>query len=275
MKTIIASTDFSPAATNATNYAADMALAIDASLLLLHVYQVPISFTDVPVVLVSVDELRKGAEDHLEQLKKNVEHITSGKLKVYTEIKMGDVVDELSLLSDHVHPFAIVMGTKGHTAIERALFGSNTLTAIKKLHWPVICVPPGKEFGKGIKKIGLACDFREVVKSTPTHAIKELVKEFNGELHVLNVDYDNRQFNSETPEQSALLHSMLEELKPQYHFIKCRDIEDGINEFADQNNLDLVIAIPKKHTLLEGLFKKSSTRQLVFESHVPVMCVHE
>lgn len=275
MKTIIASTDFSPAATNATNYAADMALAIDASLLLLHVYQVPISFTDVPVVLVSVDELRKSAEDQLEQLRKNIEHITSGKLKIYTEIKMGDVVDELSLLSDHVHPFAIVMGTKGHTAMERALFGSNALTAIKKLHWPVICVPPGKEFGKGIKKIGLACDFREVVKSTPTHAIKELVKEFNGELHVLNVDYDNRQFNSETPEQSALLHSMLEELKPQYHFIKCRDIEEGINEFADQNNLDLVIAIPKKHTLLEGLFKKSSTRQLIFESHVPVMCVHE
>lgn len=275
MKTIIVSTDFSPAATNATNYAVDMALTIDASILLVHVYQVPISFTDVPVVLVSVDELRKSAEEQLEQLKKNIEHITSGKLKVYTEVKMGDVVDELSLLSDHIQPFAVVMGTKGHTAMERALFGSNTLTAIKKLHWPVICVPPGKEFGKGIKKIGLACDFREVVKNTPTQSIKDLVKEFNGELHILNVDYDNRQFNAETPEQSALLHSMLEELKPQYHFIKCRDIEEGINEFADQNNLDLVIAIPKKHKLLEGLFKRSSTRQLVFESHVPVMCVHE
>jgi nucleotide-binding universal stress UspA family protein len=275
MKTIIVSTDFSPAALNATNYAADMALAIDSSLLLLHVYQVPVSFTDVPVVLISVDELRKSAEEQLEELKKNIGHITSGKIRVYTEVRMGDVVDELSLLSDHVHPFAIIMGTKGHSAMERALFGSNTLTAIKKLHWPVICVPPGKEFGKGIKKIGLACDFREVVQTTPAHAIKELVKEFNGELHVLNVDYDNRQFDPETPEQSVLLHSMLEDLKPQYHFIKCRDIEEGINEFADQNNLDLVIAIPKKHKLMEGLFKKSSTRQLVFESHVPVMCVHE
>jgi len=275
MKTIIVSTDFSPAATNAMNYAVDMAKAIDASILLLHVYQVPVSFTDVPVVLVSVDELRKNAEAQLEELKKNIEHITSGKVKVYTEVKMGDVVDELKQLCDHVRPFAVVMGTKGHSTVERALFGSNTLTAIKKLHWPVICVPPGKEYGNGIKKIGLACDFREVVESTPALAIKDLVKEFNGELHVLNVDYDNRQFVSETPEQSMLLHTMLEELKPQYHFIQHRDVEDGINEFAEKNNLDLVIAIPKKHKLLEGLFKKSSTRQLVFESHVPVMCVHE
>jgi nucleotide-binding universal stress UspA family protein len=275
MKTIIVSTDFSPAATNATNYAADMALAIDADLLLLHVYQVPVSFTDVPVVMVSVDDLRKNIEEQLAQLKKNIEHVTSGKIKIYTEARMGDVVDELVLLSDHVRPFAIVMGTKGHTAMERVLFGSNTLTAVKKLHWPVICVPPGKEFGKGIKKIGLACDFKKVVNTTPADTIKDLVKEFNGELHVLNVDYDNRQFDSETPEQSALLHNMLEELKPQYHFIKCKDIEEGINEFADENNLDLVIAIPKRHTLLDGLFKKSSTRQLVFESHIPVICVHE
>jgi nucleotide-binding universal stress UspA family protein len=275
MKTIIVSTDFSTAATNAMNYAVDMAKTIDASILLLHVYQVPVSFTDVPVVLVSVDELRKDAESQMEKLKKNIEHITSGKVKVYTEIKMGDVIDELNDLCNNIQPFAVVMGTKGHSAFERALFGSNTLTAIKKLHCPVICVPPGKEYGNGIKKIGLACDFREVLETTPTHAIKELVKEFNGELHVLNIDYDNRQFVSETPEQSMLLHTMLEELKPQYHFIQHRDVEDGINEFAEKNNLDLVIAIPKKHKLLEGLFKKSSTKQLVFESHVPVMCVHE
>jgi nucleotide-binding universal stress UspA family protein len=275
MKTIIVPTDFSPAATNAMNYAVDMAMAINSTVLLLHVYQVPVSYTEVPVVLVSVDELRKGAEAQLEELKKGVDRVTSGKIKVYSEVRMGNVIDELTQLSEQIKPFAVVMGTKGHSAVDMALFGSNTLTAIKKLHWPVICVPPGKEFGSGIKKIGLACDFREVVDSTPAYAIKEIVKEFNGELHVLNVDYDNQQFNPETPEQSALLHTLLEELKPQYHFIQHRDIEDGINEFAEKNNLDLVIAIPKKHKLLEGLFKKSSTRQLVFESHVPVMCVHE
>jgi len=275
MKTIIVPTDFSPAATNAMNYAVDMGKAIDASILLLHVYHVPVSFTDVPVVLVSVDDLRKSAEEQLEELKKNIEQATSGKVKVYSELKMGDVVDELDLLCNQIQPFAVIMGTKGHSAMERALFGSNTLSAIKKLHWPVICVPPGKEYGEGIKKIGLACDFKEVMESTPADAIKDLVKEFNGELHVLNVNYNNNQFVSETSEQSVLLHNMFEELNPQYHFIQHRDVEDGINEFAEKNNLDLVIAIPKKHKLLEGLFKKSSTRQLVFESHIPVMCVHE
>lgn len=275
MKTIIIPTDFSPVAANAVNYGVDMALAINASVLLFHVYNIPIAYGDVPVALLSVDDMKKAAEENIERLKKDLEHLTSGKLKIYTETRMGNVIDELEDLCAKIQPFAVVMGTTGTSAVERTLFGSNTLTAIKHLTWPVICVPRGKEYGKGIQKIGLACDFREVVETTPVSEIKEFVKEFHAQLFVLNVDNENKQLRPDKPEQSALLHTVLEEVNPEYHFITHKDIEDGINQFAEKNNLDLVIAIPKKHKLLEGLFKKSSTRQLVFESHVPVMCVHE
>jgi nucleotide-binding universal stress UspA family protein len=275
MKTIIVPTDFSPVATNAMNFAADMALNINASLMLFHVYQVPVSMTDVPVVLVSADELRKESEVKLEALKNALTHIHSGKIKIYTESKMGDISDELEDLCKHINPFAVVMGTKGASGIEKMLFGSNTLTAIRHLKWPVIVVPPGKEYGKGIKKIGFACDFQRVVENTPVQFIKNMVREFNAELHVLNVDYESRNFKPETPEQSLLLHTLLEDLNPNYHFINHIDIEDGINEFAESNNIDLLITIPKKHKLLDSIFKSSSTKQLVTQSHVPVMCVHE
>ncbi len=275
MKTIIVSTDFSPAALNATNYAADMALAIKANIFLFHVYQLPLSVSDTPIVLLSVDEMREAAENKLAQLKKDLEHITSGALEIRTEARLGSLVDELEDCCKTLQPFTVVMGTRGHSAVERALFGSNTLKVIKHLSWPIICVPVGKEYGTGIKKIGLACDFREVKETTPIPVIRTLVKEFQAELHVLNVDHDNRYFKADTPVQSGFLHTAFEQLNPQYHYIEHKDIEDGINEFTETNNLDIVITIPKKHKLLEGLFKKSSTKQLVFQSHVPVMCLHE
>ncbi|HET9429617.1 MAG TPA: universal stress protein, partial [Chitinophagaceae bacterium] len=139
---------------------------------------------------------------------------------------------------------------------------------------PVIVVPPGKEFGKGIQKVGFACDFKDVVDTTPGNVIKEVVKQFNATLHVLNVGFSGRQVDIEAGEY-ILLKTMLEEVKPTYDFIQNSDVENGINEFAEKNNLDLVITIPKKHKLLDGIFKKSSTRKLVFHSHIPVMCVHE
>ncbi|MGZ8523834.1 MAG: universal stress protein [Chitinophagaceae bacterium] len=275
MKTIIVPTDFSPAALNATNYAADMALAIKASLHIFHVYQLPLSVSDTPIVLLSVEEMKETAESKLDQLKKDLEHITSGALEIKTEARLGNLADELENCCKAIQPFTIVMGTRGHSAVERALFGSNTLKVIKHLSWPIICVPIGKEYGTGIKKIGLACDFRELKETTPVPVIRTLVEEFHAELHVLNVDHDNQHLKPETPTQMGFLHAAFKELNPQYHYIESRDIEDGLNEFTEKNNLDIVITIPKKHKLLDGLFKKSSTKQLVFESHVPVMCLHE
>ena len=275
MKTIIVPTDFSPIAKNAMNFAADMATNINASLLLLHVYQVPVSMTDVPVVMISTEELKKSSESKLQELKDALTHITSGKIKIYSEARLGDVSDELEDVCKRIQPFAVIMGTHGASGMERILFGSTTLTAIRHLKWPVIVVPPGKEYGTGIKKIGFACDFDKVVETTPIDFIKNMVKEFGAELHVLNVDHDGKHFKPGTPEESLMLHTLLQDLNPNYHFIDHVDIEDGINEFVEKNNIDLLITIPKKHKLLDSLFKQSSTKQLVTQSHVPVMCVHE
>jgi nucleotide-binding universal stress UspA family protein len=274
MKTIVVPTDFSAISNNAMFYAADMAKEINASLLLFHAYQVPVSMTDVPIVLVSVEELQKNAEAKMADAKKLLEQKNISDLKIYTETKLGDAIDELENLCQKIKPFAVVMGTKGATGVERVLFGSTALTAIKHLTWPVIVVPPNKKF-KGIKKAGFACDFREVVETTPTKSIKDFVKEFNAELHVLNVDFQNKHFKADTPEQSGLLHEELRDLNPKYDFIEYEKVEEGINKFADDNDLDLVITIPKKHKLLDSLFKKSHTRELVFHSHVPILCVHE
>ena len=255
------------------NYAVGLANQTGSSLLLFHAYQVPVSMTDVPIVLVSVEELQKNAETKMADVKRSLEQ-TAGSVKIYSETKLGDTVDELEDACNRIKPFAVVMGTKGATALERVFFGSTTLTTIKHLSWPVIVVPPGKKYS-AIKKIGFACDFREVVETTPAHFIKDFVKEFNAEIHVLNVDYKNAHFKPDTPEQSALLHTMLADLNPNYDFIEDENIETGIEKFAEQNKLDLIITIPKKHKLLEGLFRKSHTKDLIFHSHLPIMCVHE
>ena len=274
MKTIIIPTDFSPAATSAMNYAVDMAKEIGASVLLLHVYNVPIGAGDVPVLVVSTESIANDAESRVASLKEKIEHITSGDVKVYTETRLGDVVEELETLCSKIKPFAVVMGSHGATGLERIVFGSTTLSVVKHLTSPVIVVPTGTEYGTGIRKIGFACDFRDVVETCPAKEINNFVTTFNGELHVLNVDSSKQHLKPDT-EQTAFLETMLAEVKPVYHFIEHDDIEDGINSFAETNNLDLVIIIPKKHKRLQELFNPGSTKQMVRHSHIPLMCIHE
>lgn len=277
MKTLIVPTDFSAVSLNATNYAAEMAMAIGGSMVLLHVYTVPVIYSETPVLPVttlSVDELRKSSEEKLEELKRNLQHVTSGKVKIYTENRFGNVVDELETLCGAVQPFAVVMGSHGASGLERLLMGSNTLTAIRRIKYPVIVVPPGTTY-RGIRKIGLACDFKDVVETTPVAFIKSMVQEFGAELHILNIDRNKKQHNDEAVVESAWIETMLGDVKPNYYFLDREEVVEGINEFAETSNLDVVMVIPKKHNLVENIFHKSKSKELVTHSHIPIVSIHE
>jgi len=274
MKTIIIATDFSTVAHSAMTYGVELAKSIDHSVTLVHVYQVPVAFTDGPLVMVSVDDLRSAAERQLEQMKSDLRHVHGKELKIYSEAILGNVVEEIEKLAEKLDVFAVVMGATGLSGAQRVLFGSTTLLAVRQLTYPVIVVPEGKTFGHGIRKIGLACDFRNVLDTTPTRFIQEFQKTFKAELHVINVDFENRHFRADTAEQSLMLHTLLDGYHPVYHFIEEEDIEAGLNRFAEENNLDLLITIPKKHRFIEAIFKRSSTKRLLKEARVPVVGIH-
>jgi len=273
MKLIIAPTDFSAISDNAIKYATDMAVAMGTNLMLVNVYQLPISFSEVPLVTISLDEIRKISEDKLAELKQNLETITGNKLKIYTESRLGEVSEEITKLTETLSPFAIVMGTRGTTGAGRFFIGSNSISVIAKVGVPVFVIPPGVRF-KAFKKVGLATDLREVVDNTPVAKIRELVQFFNAELHVLNVDYHRKHFTPSTPEETLNMDSLLAGMNPLYDFIENKDIDQGLNDFAEKNDLDLVITLPKKHSILERFFEKSTTRELIHETHIPIMCLH-
>ncbi len=275
MKTIIVPTDFSPVAVNAMNYAADLALAVDASVMLLHVFQMPVSYnnTDIPLPLMDIGELEQINKERIDELRAQLQRVTSGKLSISAEVKLGDLTDVLKGLCATVHPFAVVMGTKGAGFVERLLVGSSTLSAIRHLSAPVLVVPPGAVF-REIRQIGFACDFKKVADSMPVAPIKEWVKTFNASLMVLNVD-NKKSDVRDTAEQSVILHALLQDLNPRYSYIDNPDVENGLSAFAETNGLDLLIVIPRRHRLLEALFQKSHTRDLAFHSHIPILSVHE
>lgn len=277
MKTIIVPTDFSPVAMNALHYALDMATSINAEIILLNTYQAPVAYSDAPVspvTTISIDDIKKASQERLEDLRQEVGRLTGGRMRVYTEAKLGNTVDVLEMICSAVRPFAVVMGSHGATGIERLIMGSTTLSVIRHLRCPVIVVPPGTNY-KAIRKMGLACDFKDVVETIPVDYIKNVVHEFKPELYVLNVNPDGKNYDEDIPLESAWLDNLLGDIKPNYYFLKRDDVVEAINEFSETHNLDVVIVIPKKHNLFERIFHKSHSKELLTNAHIPIMSIHE
>ena len=273
MRTILVATDFSSAALNAAEYAVEMALSINAGLFLLHIYGIPVTYTDTPVPVINEEGLRMDAEKEMLSLKELLRRKTNGKLKIETEVRLGIFISELNVVCDRVQPYMIIMGSQGTTAMERLLAGSHTIKTLKNLEWPLLTVPEGRIFSP-IKKIGLACDLNNVHYSVPTDEIKTLVKDFNAELHILNIGKEN-DYNADAVFEASMLLRMLSELKPVTDFITSENTDEGIIEFAEKNNIDLLIVLPKRHSFFDKIIHKSHSRQLVLHCLVPVMALHQ
>jgi nucleotide-binding universal stress UspA family protein len=278
MKPIIAPTDFSPASLNAVNYAADMACNMKTSLHLLHTHQLIMPYnSEFPVPIEDVTIIKKETEEKMEQLKKELIKRINSKINIYTSIRVGAVINELEDYCASVKPYAVVMGTRGTSALERVVFGSHTIAAMKHLPWPLLAVPPEAKFA-GIKKIGLTCDLKMVVETIPVQSVRLLVKQFGAKLHIIHINSDKEgysEYKPETIEESAFLQEMLDEFHPSFHFINTAGIEEAISIYAETHHIDLLIIIPKKHTIVEKLFHRSRSKQLILHTHIPIMSIHE
>ncbi len=272
MKTIIAATDFSGAATNAALYATDMAVSLHADLLLVNVWQLPVSY-DGMVIPVLADDLMEDAKKNMKALEQQLAHKSKRKINIDSKIAVGDFFTEFEKICNKVKPHLVIMGSQGTTAAERAVFGSRTVHAMKKLNWPLITVPTRASFSS-IKKIGLACDLKKVNELLPADDLRDFVKEFNASLHILNIG-KKETFDPDIVFQSGVLQDMLRDMKPDYHFIEAENVDEGIMDFAEKNKIDLLVVLPKRHSLLDKLIHKSHTKRLVLHSHVPVLALHE
>ena len=196
-------------------------------------------------------------------------------LKIYTEIKEGQIATQIQDYCKKLRPYAVVMGARGISATERALFGSNTLSAMKHLSYPLIIVPIGARFKK-IENVGLACDLNNITETVHAIEIKRLVTDFQAKLYVLYINTSKDQMvGDQEIEGSAWLREILMEVKPNFCFLRNQNIDEAIQEFAEENNLDMLIVIPKKHGLLEGIFHKSEAKQIALHTHVPLLSIHE
>jgi hypothetical protein len=162
----------------------------------------------------------------------------------------------------------------GKNALTRLIVGSNTIKTIHYLKCPILVVPPKAEFIP-VRKIGFACDYKEVVQNTPLALLKKIVTDFRAELHVMNVDFEDRNFEPSMQQERFLLNELLKDIKPEYHKIESKDITLGINAFADFAKLDWIVVIPKKHTLVQKIFNRSHTQQLLYHTTIPILCIHE
>lgn len=261
MHTVIVPVDFSDTSLHAARYAAQMLIGhYGVTFLLYHSYS-------------KSSEAEKSTE--------NLEHLKNELLKNY-EVKIetlthqeDDFVSGLEKAVRHRRADMVIMGITGKSALAQVFFGSNTLKMAETKACPVLIVPQEASFN-AIKNVMLASDYKNTLSTTPSVPIKNFLDVFKPQFHIVNVDKDHFISLTDNYEKEKQdLKQMFAEYNPEFYFMRLFDVDEAINLFAQERNIDLIIAVQKNHSFVEKLLKGSRTKALSYHSKVPILIVHE
>jgi len=276
MNKFIVPIDFSDASKNAARYAAHISNGLpDAQLILYNVFEALEYGSDSSPLSTEggEDEARKEiVELALESVRTDISGLTNAGISIVAE-ESNRFLDSLEayVLNNDIQ--FIVMGTTGSTRLGEMLMGGNTLNIVKRRIVPVIIVPPGAH-STSAKNVMLLTDFKETDFTIPIHTVKSVLDLFKPRLHIVNVDHEHYvQVTEEYANERNKLDASLADYKPDFYFIRLFDFLDAINQFVIDNQIDLILTFPRRHSFLSNVFKTTSTVKLAYHSHVPLVAI--
>ncbi len=273
-KKILVPIDFSDCSIKALEVAVQLAKKTNAKLIIMNACQKPVAYADASVIAYSRDLIRE-AEGKAKRAFENIEKTLPSLQDIEHTFSVKhafplDAINSLALLES---VDLIVMGTTGAGRLKGILMGSNTYKVAKNVKCPVLAIPESAEPEKFFKNIVLAGDYRNTASKDTFEILIDLARISSAEIHVLHISETAEILPGET-EEAQKLDRYFKNLRHSFHFKIDKHVDEGINEYIEENNIDLLTLVAKKHNLFDRIFKGSTTKKMAYHSKTPLLILH-
>ena len=270
MQTILCPVDFSDCSGNAAGYAAALAAAFKARLILLHVYESPVALGMDPTATAVMDKKIRAEAERM--MKKLNEALFSGNGNVRTETRLieGRASDRIAEIAGKENADLVIMGTSGKGRAARIFIGSTSARMVRNAPCPVLCVPEHKKY-KGIRKIVYATDMNEDNLNAAV-AIVSFARKFDAELVFAFVDSQHEVFTDEfISGMTRKIRSHVRYNRLSGYIAKSRDVADGIRYFLENKEADLLVMFTHQKHFPDTLTNPSVTGQVLQDIKIPLL----
>ncbi|MES2575337.1 MAG: universal stress protein [Bacteroidota bacterium] len=276
MKKILFPTDFSDAANNAFIHALEFAKVVNAELLLLHTFELPVYndqfFPENYASIYSSIELAniERFKDEIPKLKAIAAKRNLGDIVIKHRLMDGDLLYNLKAVVANDKIDFVIMGTNGTSDWSSYFLGSNTESVISGVEVPIFCVPVDSKYKK-IKTIGFTTRYREkdkeelrkvlkIAKKTNAKVLSLYVKTSHSDVLGTTITEWEKEFANENVE---------------FLVLPSDEVKETILDFILYKDIDILAMITHKRSFFEGLFDASFTKKITKEVSIPILVMHE
>jgi nucleotide-binding universal stress UspA family protein len=286
IRRILVPVDFSEQSIKACDFALGLAQRLKAEIKLVHSYFNPIVISEPYLedssYLQQMDEVVKNVAAEaktkmlqlIAQLKQNAEKQMSGKVKISFFLDRGIPEDVILTLSESYKPGVIVMGTKGMGKGSIGYLGSVTKIILKKAGVPVLVIPQRSVF-RGIADISrvlYATNFQESdFKALRT--LMTLLRPFDVKIYCVHIGIDKENIFDQAKMDQLKNHMETEygDYKLNCDLMQHEDVVQGLEEYIEEKDIDLIALTTHKRGMIERLFNPSLAKQMLFHTNIPLL----
>ena len=281
MKNILVLTDFSIRAQYAAEFAMQLAMKLEANILLCHAMDIVENGPIAAPVAWPIAGQMELKQDSLIELKNIGASLTASILKESDPQAFKPAmsyINEFGKLSEVAQKVLreksvdmIVMGAHRSSGLARFIFGSHTHDLLDNINCPVMLIPECLPYKK-IRSMAYATDLTfsdlKVIDYLSSISIA-----FNAEILVSHISPYGM---SEIEPDNVIQHPVCENLttdhpKVYYTSIKGSNVTKKLLEITASGNADLLVLVHKRYTFFESLFHSSVSKQLASNSKVPLL----
>ncbi len=274
MKKILVPTDFSDCSENALIYAMQLADEISANLQLLNIPAFDTSTMESPISAKVVLEkqnnsakrrLIESVEKATESIRSIVETIPS----IKTKVEMGraeSIICDLALSNDVDY---IVLGNQGENYTLDKYVGTVASNVMRNAPCPVIVIPDNARFGKDVV-MGYATDFSDADPFEIWKAMK-LFEPFQPKIKCVHLNEKKNSGEDKIDQLVSYFSETSPDLNVEFHSISVTDKVKDMNEFIENQNINMLVMYKPKRTFFESIFHKSYTLQMARHTNIPLL----
>lgn len=164
----------------------------------------------------------------------------------------------------------VVMGTKGSTSSRTVVFVMNSINIMENITTcPVLAIPEDVDFMPP-KQIAFPTDFKTPFKRRELTYLINIAQMHSANIQVLHVK-ESETLNLLQLGNKKLLETLFKDVEHTFHELEKTSVHDGINNFIDTHDSDMVAFINQKRNFFNRLISKPLTNVLGYQTPVPVL----
>jgi len=268
MKKILFPTDFSPSAHNAFQYTIDLAKITNAKVDVISVYPEQLKGEELYLSPESQRSLRVEKQSLMEEkMATFIKQYTYGNIGTKVVYPSDFIADSIANRSKKGYDL-IVMGTKGERNTLNKIMGSVTTNTMTHAACPVLAVPENAKF-EGIGLITYATSF----SANDKHFVQQLsrfAKTVGAATQFLYVSDKPK-----VPAGESLNEKISSTEFKQFHIVNNPSVMEGVDDFLEESNSNILALFIPKRNLWDKLFHKSFSKKMTFHTSIPLFVFHE